>query len=494
MYLFARATLKPGYRGALGAIIAGIAYLYFPFRVSETYQRGAIGEAVFCAIAPLFLLTSYNLLMKGVTLKRWLAATTVFGVGLLTYHLQIVLIAIFGGGWLVFMLVARVYERRHLPKDSNLIVSNSWQLKQVFWLGTAIVFGLAMGAIFWLPAITEKDYTMIPYFNQFLDRNFAYSTQNLTLFPPISVVSYNTNWIGLNHIILGLTVGYVLLRRHRMLAAGQGLRKAQTFYFMMAIALILFIQIPDFYDTFLVINRYIPLEFPSRLLVFAGVANSWLVGLLPKVISRKWFLPGTLLALGWVITCGITNVQIYQFPAVFDDHIPYEVLSKDVNRADVSYLPDTLNTGWEEVHGPNAPINLAADDKIQDFIQSGEPNLPAVTEMQVEKGLASYNIKVTVDKATSVILPPFYYPSWVVKVVVDGKEVKTLPTYPSDRISLLSVDLPAAGVYQLQLRYEDTPAAAIGNCASLISWSIWAILIIVLNILSFKNRLRVKKS
>jgi hypothetical protein len=469
MYLLARATLDPArinrWNG-LGAILSGIAYMYFPYRVSEVYQRGAIGEALFFPLAPLFILAAYRILFDGINLKRFLTTSAIFGIGLLTYHLQIILVGFFGGLWLLIMLLGK-YKAKPLA-----ILSRKELAPRFFLLFGAILAGLALGAVFWLPAIVEKNSILVPFFGQYLDRDFAFSAQNLTLFPRITVESYNTNWLGFNHIIVAGTVALVVLWHTRKNTLTEWSLQIQIFYLFGILLIILYTQSVLFYEPFKLITQVLPLQFPSRLLVFGGLASAWLIGLLPSIIKGRIQFIAVIMVQIWVIVCGLINVQIYQYEPGFDGKLAPAQLA--ANRPDVPYLPATLQQLWEEYQPTNPIPTTDSVDRLMSIFAQEKAGSPDATALNIKTSLDKYEVEVSVSKATTLALPPFYYEGWRVYAIESstGKE-RELPTFATGRIKLLGVNLPDKGDYKLIARFEDTPIRTLANWTSIISLGLW---------------------
>ncbi len=472
MYLLARATLDPARTstwGGLGATLSGIAFMYFPYRVSEVYQRGAIGEALFFPLAPLFILAAYRILFDGLNLKRFLTASAIFGIGLLTYHLQIVLVGLFGGIWLLVMLMSPYSSAEASTANQR---TRKELIRRFGVLFGAIVLGLALGAIFWLPAIVEKDSILVPYFGQYLDRNFAFSAQNLTLFPLITPESYNTNWLGFNHFIVAGAIALVFLWHTRKNTVTERSHQLQVIYLVMALLLILFTQSVLFYEPFKLITKILPLQFPSRLLVFGGLASAWLIGLLPSIIKGRIQFIATSMVVVWVVVCGLINVRIFQYEPGFEGKLTTAQLA--ANRPDAPYLPATLQKLWEEFQPTNPIPNAESVERLIGIFAQEKAGSPDATALIIKPSLDKYEVEVSVSKATTLALPPFYYEGWRVYAIdsATGKE-KELAAFPTGRIRLLGVNLPDKGDYKLVARFEDTPVRSLASWTSILALGLW---------------------
>ncbi len=497
MYLFARATFARAESQKLGAFLAGLAYLYFPYLISETYQRGDVAEILFGVLTPLILLAIFRLIVDGPSLTRLLLTSGVIGLALLTHHLQVAITAVFGGLWLIGILgVLYKYRITHKPASPDYIPAGDMSYlslrelgRRVGFLAGAGVFGLALGAIFWLPTIAEKDATLVHYFNQTVRRDFAFSTQNLTLFPPITTESYNTNWIGLNHILLALGVGLAWLWQRE--SRKQPLNRVQAIVFFTVIILILFTQSVAFYDLFVIINNSVPIQFPSRFMVFGGVASSWLIGLLPQLLKRRAKIVGVGLAVVWCVACGLINLRTFDYGPDYDGTVPAQELATNIDRTPANLLPSTLQATLDEIGILKIEDFGEANKKLAELFSAEQGGSPDATSFQAKAGLNRYDVEVTVNRATIVALPPFYFAGWKVFQQSNGIE-KELPTFATGRAALLGVKLPAAGSYQLVARFEDTPIRAAATWMSLFGWAIWLGLLSVAGLPQKGQKLKVE--
>ena len=478
MYLFARATFARAETQKLGALLAGLAYLYYPYRLSETYQRGDIAEILFSVLTPLILLAIFRMIVDGPSLSRGLGTSAAVGLALLTHHLQVAITAIFGGLWLIGILVVLYkYRIAHKSDSPDYIPSEDMSYLSLRELGRRLgalagagVFGLALGAIFWLPTIAEKDATLVHYFNQTVRRDFAFSNQNLSLFPPITPESYNTNWIGLNHILLALGIGLVWLWQPE--SRKQSLNRIQAIIFFVVLILVLFTQSTAFYDLFVAINKAIPIQFPSRFMLFAGIASTWLIGLLPQLLKGRAKLVGVGLAVVWCVACGLINLRTFDFGPDYDGTISAEVLASDIGRALPSHLPSSLQATLDEIGILKIEDPAESDHKMAELFATEQGGSPDATSFQIKAVKPRFDVDITVSGATIVAVPPFYFAGWKVYLLNNGTE-KELPTFATGRAALLGVKLPAAGSYQLVARFEDTPIRSYSTWISLLGWAIW---------------------
>ncbi len=472
MYLFVQSNFKLGLehkRVGPAALLAGLAYIYFPYRMSETYQRGAIGEALFFPLAPLIMLVCFKFFTENITLYKWLKASALFGLSLLTYHIQILVIAIFGGLWLLYFFYVLQKHRHTVSQNSGILMGFSpWQgLKRWLALVGAVSFGLVLGAIFWLPALSETNFVMLSYLSQSLDVNLAYSAQNLTLFPHISPENYSTNWLGLNQIITGVGIGIYFLQTFSKRRSNQTWLQKQTIYLISAILFILLIQVPIFYIPFMKVNQFIPMEFPSRLLAFACLANACLIGLLPVILKGyKLNIVGVVLAV-WLMFTALINLQVFYYPSNFDGNLSAAELRS--NLPDEAYLPINFKPLWQELRASPSAETENYDQLMVNQIAKAPVGSPSATILNLQNGLNSFEMDIKVDQPTSITLPPMYYPFWRVYLVENNEKLE-LPTFASEGVPLLSVKITNPGDYKLVGQFVDGPLRTIANWSSFSGW------------------------
>jgi len=187
-YRLARHIASP-----LGAVVASALYLYAPFRWREILVQVNLPQFVAMAFLP-FLLASLITLYKEPTRRHMVNTSIWLALILFTHHLT------------AFVVMPALI----LFGLALLFISNRHRIFAILFSG-AIVLGLALSAIYWIPALGELDQTQI---NTIQDDTFTL-TNNFTsldtlLAPPSAI---DPNWINWRDATspIGTRIGWAIL-------------------------------------------------------------------------------------------------------------------------------------------------------------------------------------------------------------------------------------------------------------------------------------------
>jgi len=137
MYLWIRNFLNP-----VAGFVAGILYMFAPYRFIDMYTRGAIGEHVAFVFPPLVL---YFLLKSSKRNSYWyLFGGSLSLAGLILSHNAISLMFI----PIIFLYSFYLYFQTKIKR------------KFLISVGAIIFFGFSLAAFFWMPALLEGKYTL----------------------------------------------------------------------------------------------------------------------------------------------------------------------------------------------------------------------------------------------------------------------------------------------------------------------------------------------
>ncbi|MBU2559910.1 glycosyltransferase family 39 protein, partial [archaeon] len=126
MYIFAKNRMNKN-----GAFVAGILYMYAPYRFESVYTRGAFTEAFTFIFLPLILLAFHKIATQQ-KIDRYFALGSLSLAALIFCHN---IIALFFTGFLVVYLLFLTYE---FPSSKTKTFS-------------AVVMGLGLSSFFWIP-------------------------------------------------------------------------------------------------------------------------------------------------------------------------------------------------------------------------------------------------------------------------------------------------------------------------------------------------------
>ena len=173
--------------GRQAGLLAAIVYMYVPFHLVEIFVRSAYAEFVALAIIP-FLFWVFTELVAAPSLRRVALAGFTYGLLALTHHTTFFTFSPLLMVYLLMLLLAKAKLNLQYPTHDSLI-SHS------VYVASAGVLGLALAAIYLIPAITETRYIKVEqwtsgsynylqhfvYFAQFFSPEWGYGYSGIGL-------------------------------------------------------------------------------------------------------------------------------------------------------------------------------------------------------------------------------------------------------------------------------------------------------------------------
>jgi len=498
MFLFVRDLL-----GDAPAFVAGVAYAYLPYQLSDAYVRGNFPEFLAISVLPLALWAFRRLfdlrspsnlgiasaqsfdsasLRSGLRLAMaMLIAALAFAAIILLHHLTAMLFAALLLAYILFLFA--------MQRDGRGLLA----------CAGAVLLALALSAFYWLPSIAELNLVYVGPASvaRFLVNRLVSLAD---FFAPSLAYDYLPQSEALKHsagfpqTLLALAAGIVsvvvLLRAtfakqsptRDLIAAsqpfgsaestrsnGEGLRSGpllamtSVFFFLVvaaSIAMTLSLSAPVWYA--IPVLRF--LQFPWRFQILAGVGIAFLLGVWSKwladAVSR--FNASTAvctLACLVLVALGIANLPVRAFP----------LTDADVNllrSGDSDYVVAQMGWGWTREF---VPATVSEFDAIYTpFVKTSPvpPNpprtLPAIT-VEEDGGLAR-TFQVAAQEPFELSLHTFFFPGW--QAYIDGVPART---YPRGGLGLATVTVPA-GAHAVAFRFEDTPLRAAATAVSLVAF------------------------
>ena len=255
MYLWTRDLLGPR-----GAVLASAAYVFATFRFRELYFVGGYSQFLAFGLYPLVL---YFFKRLAATPSRgyFLGAVLSLAAVLMSHNISAMLFAPMLGVYGLGMAIA--YRR-----------SGAWRR-----LALAGALGLAVSAVFWLPAVGEMRFTRTQVLTQgYWDvrEHFLQAGEFLAESPLLDDRAANPSMpfnFGRLHLILAGLGVLTLLRRSR--------RPLLRFHILFALAAVLiaaFMMLPASYEIWRVVPLIKYVEYPWRLYGVAFLGSSLLAG------------------------------------------------------------------------------------------------------------------------------------------------------------------------------------------------------------------------
>jgi hypothetical protein len=436
--------------GDVGGFVSSVFYIYNPYRATDVYNRGAMGEFWALVFLPLIFLAILKIVKKPSKTNALLLALSY--AGLLTTHLVTSLIftpvAI---AWGIFLIIFFSIKRGSIL--SSKIFSFKDKMDRLMVLAGGAFWGLFLSGFFVLPVIFERKYahteTMIEgFFNylahfvsirqMFTSTHWGFGSSELG---PYDDFSFS---IGIFHWIFGaisVLVAFLYRKKNDLMY-----KMSLFFLFVFLAASFMAHQRSSFIWKLAPILEY--LQFPWRFLVISVFSVSLLAGLFTFFLkgSKKNTVLG-LVSAGVIIFFNV----FYFYPRTWYDITDVEKFSGDL---------------WEKQQ------TISIFDYLPIYAQA-PPAQRAPAEPEVVSGSAEvlsgqhgsdwYKWNLQVDSKTAKIkLPVFDFPGW--KVFVDEKRVET--NHDND-LGLITFEV-TSGEHGVYAKLTNSSVRTVGNIFSLL--------------------------
>jgi len=186
------------YAGVLLSLAGAVVYIYTPYRSTDIYVRGAIGEIVAFVFLPLIILAVLKITQKSKRGKCWVGILGLSTAALVMSHN--IMAYMFFPFVLLFVVV-------------KLFSSHSPRLQIFLKILAGLILGLLISVYFWLPAIVESSllkYDTIfnfkdhfPTIKQLITPYFGYGA---SVAGPYDGMSFFMGTVNLSLIIVGILV------------------------------------------------------------------------------------------------------------------------------------------------------------------------------------------------------------------------------------------------------------------------------------------------
>jgi len=448
MYRFARDLWGKG-----AALIAALLYIYAPYHLVNIYVRSALAEFVAFALYPWVLHTFWALLEQGGR-KRIAWAALSFGLLLLTHSVTVVFFPPVLIALILYWLLWKWYRQGRLPWKATLSAL------------LAGVGGVALAAIFLLPAVAESRYIVqeqwLPdtyqYVNQFLyphqwfqfDWGFGFA-----LAGPEDGMSMQ---VGLWLFLLGLaTLPLLLIRRPRHLP---------TLFGFTVLALgILWLTQASSQPLWDALAPMALIQFPFRLLAVVDLllsltaAGILSVILTPATSSTKDtdISPAVLVLALAIILASYPYTRPQHTPVSARDQSPQAVIDFEMAYPDMR--GSTAFASGPPTSSPKVAAYLANEPLPLAGIIQGQGKITALRH-----GAGSEEIHLSAQTPVTVQFYTYWYPGW--RGEMDGIK---LDLRAAGADALITFDAPA-GEHEISIRFRNTPLRTVAAGLSLLSF------------------------
>ncbi len=415
------------------ALLGGVIYLYAPYRATDVYVRGAIGESLAFVFLPLIVLSFVNVLNLGRKKNglRWIGLGSLFIAGLILSH------NITAYMFLPFLIVLPVLFKNR---------------KNIFYLVLSFLGGLFLSCYFWIPAIFDsklvKYDTVFSYFDHFptlkqlVTPHFGYGA---SVPGPYDTMSF---FIGVPQLVVLFLGLFLFLFNCRVF-----LQKEKTIFLWALVLFFVSLFMMNYRSSFL--WRIIPLlgyfQFPWRFLTLIVFSSSLFLIAFDRLKINKYVF----LYLSFVISA--VSYYVYFKPSEYlmrgdsyyiNRYIPVPQASSEYKKISEEYLrlPVLTQKRPEDV----LPVffgNGFLVDKIND-----------INNLDIRA-----RIFVTDNNGTIVNFRKYDFPGWV--VMVDGEKVKHFTGTPYGQISFFV----SSGYHDVNIVFKETTRNILLNFISLFS-------------------------
>lgn len=430
--------------GKIGGLVTAVFYLYAPYHSVDLYVRGALAEFFTFVFLPAVLWATYKLVKE--KSRSWLIINSLFLSFLLLSHNLIALVFLpFYFAYFVFLLAGEKEKKKVL----------------LFFSFSVFLF-LGLTAYFWLPAIIERQYTLVDqiltgelasyklhfvYLRQFINSAWGYGG---SIYGLNDGMSFEVGKLHLVLTVLGGALGlYFFLKK-----------KNEWQVFMFYVLCFMFsLLMASFYSQF-IWDKLPPLwyvQFPWRFLVLTALFSSLLAGGVVDYFQRtsrfsvKWLVVTVPIAL--VIFLNKDYFQPARYLEVTDeDYTANEDLNWRVSKMSFEYVPNGIATVLSDIQTTQVDIKKEELPEKPFEVGSGIKVVNQEILPHIKKFLIEGSGKLTINT--------FYFPGWEVKI--DGQKVKV---DDNNKFKLMTVYLPE-GKHRVEAKFGNTPVRSLANILS----------------------------
>lgn len=416
------------------ALAAALLYVYTPYRATDLYVRGAIGEIVAFVLFPLVALSIVKLAKAPWLELRWVGLGSLFLTALVLSH-NIATLMFFP-----FILGLAVIW----------LIFTSTNLKAALInLGLAIFLGLLTGSYFWLPAFLDSHlmkYDTVfnfadhfPTFRQLVTPNFGYGG---SIPGPGDGISFYIGTINLGILILGLSLLLVYWKRYSV--------QQKVILIWAAASFLLAFLMMNYRSIFL--WNHLPLlpyfQFPWRFLMMTTFITPIFFITLERI---KFHLPSASILILLTVVLNVSFFRPQDFLGRLDEYylnryIPIPKASSEYRTLQEEYL--RLPQGTRRRPDQNYPlISASVGGEIQEIIDKNDLN---------------HLIKVSSRKGFLLNYNKYLFPGW--EAQIDGQPMEIKPGAPFGQIQLL---VPA-GWHEVRIYFTETNFKRILDTVSLL--------------------------
>lgn len=412
------------------AIVGALVYVYTPYRATDVYVRGAVGESLAFVFFPLIILA----VLKAKKDIKWVGAGSLGVAGLILSH--------------------NITAMMFIPLAFILAL----MLKSNFKVYLLFLLGLLVSLYFWLPAIWDSrlmQYATVfdakdhfPTIKQLITPYFGWGT---SVPGPYDWMSF---FVGLpNLILMAFGAWLIVVRRGKI----NYKKRVLLLWSMGLMAVLIFMM--NYRSSYLWDN--LPLipyfQFPWRFLALMAFTSSLLVVFLKDI---RW---NRLISLGLVVVSLSFGVKYFRF-SNFNGWRDDFFLNRYVPIPEASF--EYRQTGEEYLRLP-----LGTDIRpSQNFFRFFSEQKMEISDL-VELNALETKATISSEEPLVISYNKYFFPGW--RVFIDNQEVKIVAGKPYGQITF-DVD---SGTHQVEVVWQETVRNKILDLVSLLALavSVWLV-------------------
>lgn len=445
--------------GRVEAMVAGVAWCYSPYIIFlEPHARGEIAESLAIGISPLVLWLFDQVRNTGHKYHIVLAALSLAAV-ILSHPLT----ALVTYGFLIIFLLWEFLITPLTLDDSSKSINGS----TVYSVTIAVILGLGLASLYWLPAGFEREIVRMDYYGI---GHYDFRRHFIELSELISPAIWSDTGaafpvfnfsMGSVHVVLAIMGVATVFNRH--------MRRLDTLLMTLGLFGATYLMTDASQGLWEMIPPMRYFQFPMRFLGSAALAIVPLCGL-----SMAWVKNVKNDFVKNVIPSVVVGLILFSsFPLMYP---PEWGDFGEVNGQ--RYHRDELQGKWfgttcchdfvpvdvQLIPDPDPYITEQYLDNRVYIEKFDRRSLPSGTVIEVVSSNSESDIYyVSSDNEFALRMSRFYFPGW--KVIIDDEE---WPFEISDPHGRIVINMPA-GEYQLKLSFEATPIRSVSNLISLFS-------------------------
>ncbi len=423
------------YAGVLLSLAGSVLYMYTPYRSTDIYVRGAIGEIVAFVFLPLIILSVIKITKKKADVKPWIGILALSTAALVLSH-NIMAYMFFP--FVLLFVVVRVFT---LSSPRLLVL-----IRIIFGL----VLGLLISIYFWLPAIVEsrllkydtvfnyKDH--FPTIRQLLTPYFGYGA---SVAGPYDGMSFFIGLVNLLMVFVG--IWGLLVWRNKIQESHRMLLVWAIVIFLISVFMMNF-RSSFIWDSIPLIPYF---QFPWRFLSLITFVTPLMVIPLQHLRHKRSIGIGIIL-----LTIGL-NYNYFK---------PHDFLGRGDDYYLNRYIPfPTASFEYKQISEEYLRLPLATE--VRPDSNFGRISVVGAQPSKViYKNSLDTTFEIETKSPATVIYYKYLFPGWYAKI--DGEQVSLNSGRPYGQVVF---DVPP-GSHKVKIGFKETDFRMVLNVISLLSF------------------------